>query len=275
MVYIHILNKEETGPFSSKTQQPNTSTHLAGGSSIRWGGVSVFTTSITHTLRNSNHLKVIRRSPLQNPRNELLSSRLDRLVHQRDMAARGTRLLKRRLTLRDGEVIPVTGVDVPSNETVSERADGGGGASACRAVRGTHVSGLDAEDVRERGLELGHLGVDSVRGEAGQVGVGPGVRSDLVAGIVDGLEGVGLVVDAAVESACDEKGGFGAGSFEGSEDRGGVCVWAVVEGEGDGARLSALGDDGAWGWACPGVEGGRHGEGAGCRQEEGRQLSGG
>lgn len=85
------------------------------------------------------------------------------------------------------------------------------------------------------------------------------------------LHGRGLVVDASVQSSRPEEGGLGAGLVENVDQLGSVLVRAVVVGESEHARLSALGDDnaraGSAGHELDGV-GRRGGEGRG--GEEGR-----
>lgn len=145
------------------------------------------------------------------------------------MALVGIRLLKRSLALRDGDVVPILRVNVPCDESVlqvlHERED----VASKRPVGRTQVGRSHIEDVGERSIQFRHLEHDGAVGEVGQVFVAPGVGGDLVAGIVDGFEGVDAVVDAVVQGACHEEGGFGAGGFEVGEDFFGVVVRAVVE----------------------------------------------
>ena len=74
--------------------------------------------------------------------------------------------------------------------------------------RGAHVTGGDSKDVEEGLLNACHFEGDLFDGEGGQLGVGPGVRSDLMAGFVGALDdgADGGVVDAAVVVAVNKEG---------------------------------------------------------------------
>lgn len=75
------------------------------------------------------------------------------------------------------------------------------------------------------------------------------------------------VVDAAVECAGDEEGGFCAGAVEGGDERVHVNARAVVEGEGDDARAVTCGNKSAGGRRKLDSMGGR------CCQSEGEEGS--
>jgi hypothetical protein len=154
--------------------------------------------SIPQALRNRNQLQIIRLRPVDQPRRERLHRPLVRLVHQRDMSvAAGPRSLELGLALRRRLAVPVLGVDVVGDDAVPEGLHRREHAAGCLEVGRAHVGGFHADDVDEGGLELRHLGGEGGGGERADVRVRPGVRGDLVAGLVGILEGGFLVVDAA------------------------------------------------------------------------------
>lgn len=103
---------------------------------------------------------------------------------ERDDLGVGTESVEHGLGLRHRVAVPVLRVQVPADGLVAQRAEGGEDLSVGLAVWWADPLGLDAQDLFERGLELGDLGRDLGGGECWQVGVVPGVRGDLVARVV-------------------------------------------------------------------------------------------
>lgn len=165
-------------------------------------------------------------------------------MHQNDVAVpRSPGLLNGLLALRGRSVVPVLRVDVPGDDVVAQLRERGLGAPAHVAIGRTHVVWLDAQYVRERVVDLRHLGFDLVGLHVCEVIVRPGVRGDLVPGVVRGLETRGAVVDALIESARDEEGCFGARRIQLVDKILLVLVRPVVECQRYNAGLRAPLDD--------------------------------
>lgn len=155
------------------------------------------------------------------------------------------------LRCRRRKSIPVLGIHAIGDDPVAKVSHGSGDVSTGFEIGGTHVGGLDTDDVDECGFELLHFG-----GELGYahrvqgLWVCPGVRGDLVASSVCGFDGGSAVVDAAVEGAGEEEGCFGPGGVESLDEFLGVLAWTVVESQSKDAWLAALGVDHTGCWAA-------------------------
>jgi hypothetical protein len=80
------------------------------------------------------------------------------------------------------------------------------------------------------------------------LGVRPGVRGNLVTARIRGLDCCCAVVDAAIQSAGEEKGCLGPSSVQSLDQFLGVLAWAVIKGEGKDAGFAAFGVDNTRCW---------------------------
>ena len=72
---------------------------------------------------------------------------------------------------------------------VAHTAECGGASGSTVEVGGTTVGRVSSDNAHKSDLDLGHLGLDLRGGEGVEVGMGPGVGADLVAGVIGFLNG--------------------------------------------------------------------------------------
>lgn len=110
----------------------------------------------------------------------------------------GTGLLELLLALLRCLAVPVLGIDIRGDDTVSQGAHRWEYVSAGGEVGRAHVSWLHTNDVDERLFKTRHLGCEVVGGERAEVlWVRPSVGRDLMASPVGVLESALLIVNAS------------------------------------------------------------------------------
>lgn len=162
-------------------------------------------------------------------------------------------------TSRNRKTVPVLRVYTVRDHSIAEVSHGSEHVSAGLEVRRTHVSRLDPDDVDQRSLKLLHLG-----GELGDthavecLRVSPGVRGNLMTTGVGGLDCCCAIVDATVQSACEEESGLGSCSVQSLDQLLSVLTRSIIEGEGEDAGFAALAVDDTSCWtALSGFDEGR------------------
>jgi hypothetical protein len=137
----------------------------------------------------------------------------------------------------NGIVLPILSIEIGEGLVVSEIGKGSAAGGTAAEIRWAHVSWVLSDDVEDGGLEGLHLGDNPIVGEGAEIGVGPGVRSNLMPlGNHAAHEGLlcGIGVDwSAPVGTVEEEGCLFTGIPEGVEEGLGVDVWAVIEGDGN------------------------------------------
>jgi hypothetical protein len=143
-------------------------------------------------------------------------------------------------------LVVIVGIDIEIGDVVTKISHVGLALAGAAGVWRAHVGGDLANDIAESHFVLPHLVLAVEGGDDAQVQVRPGVGSDLVAFGVHALDHVNVLlgqVDLALVDvvASDEEGRLGiVGLHEvqdvGSED----FLWAVIVGQGNGARRFAV-----------------------------------
>lgn len=148
----------------------------------------------------------------------------------------------RGLNLDRSELVVVIGIQVEVRNDVAKLLENAWAATDAGRVRGTHVSGVFANDVADSHLVLDHLVVDLGLGNGREILVRPSVRSDLVTLGDHALDGTApLLINGTLSDVdtSDEEGSLEARRSEFVQDLISVDVWAVIIGNGNGSRGAA------------------------------------
>jgi hypothetical protein len=142
----------------------------------------------------------------------------------------GTSLLELLLALLSSLSVPIARVNVVGDDLVSELLHGGQHVSASGEIRRSHVGRLLADDIDHGLSEELHFLLQLVGAKTAEVRrVSPGVTGDLVARVVNLLDGGRAVVNAAVEFTSSEEGGFSASVVEDIDELVGVLSSVEVK----------------------------------------------